>query len=184
MPDSRSYIVYQWVKTIFIGFLIYLFITSFLFSSYVVDGHSMQPVLRDRDRLIVSKISYRLHEIKRFDVVVFHGVNEQDYVKRVIGLPGDSISFRNDELFINGRRYAEPYLGKHEYPLVGQKYTGDFTIEEVTGRKKVPSNQLFMMGDNRLNSMDSRHFGFVSKNQVVGKVSVRFWPLGEITSRF
>ncbi|MBM7694009.1 signal peptidase I [Peribacillus deserti] len=184
MAESRSNIVFQWVKSFFWGFLLYLFITTFLFSSYVVDGNSMQPSLSDRDRLIVSKISYELHTIKRFDIIVFHGINKQDYVKRVIGLPGDSIRYHNDELFINGRKYAEPYLDKQRHPLVGQKYTGDFTIKEATGRKKVPPNQLFTLGDNRLSSMDSRHFGFVPMKKVVGKVSARFWPVRDITARF
>ncbi|WP_050614265.1 signal peptidase I [Bacillus testis] len=174
----------QWLIAAIWGLLLIACIRAFLFSSYDVDGISMQPSLNDTDKLIVNKISYEFNPIKRFDIIVFTGDSKKNYVKRVIGLPGDRIVYKDDRLLVNGEYYQEPYLKGLPEPLLGQKETGDFSLEDFTGEKKVPEDMLFVMGDNRLNSLDSRHFGFIKKEKVVGKVVARYWPIDELKVGF
>lgn len=183
VTDSKKNDLLEWMKAGVLGIILFFFIHTFLFSSYEVDGTSMESTLSDGDKLIVNKIGYEFGTISRFDVIVFKGNNGDDYVKRVIGLPGDSIQYKNDRLFVNGRYVKEPYLHRQTM-LLGQKETGDFKLKEFTGKDKVPENKLFVMGDNRLNSHDSRHFGFISMNDVVGKVNIRYWPLEKFYIEF
>lgn len=174
----------EWLKAFAIGIIIFAFIRTFFFSNYVVEGESMMPTLQDGNKLIVNKIGYQVSDLKRFDVIVFHHNDEEDFVKRIIGMPGDEIAYRNDELFINGKKVDEPYLDKYRKEISGGKLTGDFTLLEMTGTETVPEGKLFVMGDNRLGSWDSRHFGFISVSQVVGKVNLRYWPLDEMDASF
>ncbi|RBP92276.1 signal peptidase I [Cytobacillus firmus] len=174
----------EWLKAFAIGIIIFAFIRTFFFSNYVVEGESMMPTLQDGNKLIVNKIGYQVSDLERFDVIVFHHNDQEDFVKRIIGMPGDEIEYRNDELFINGKKVDEPYLEKYRKETLGGKLTGDFTLLEMTGTETVPEGKLFVMGDNRLGSWDSRHFGFISAGQVVGKVNLRYWPLDEMDASF
>ncbi|MGN1401459.1 MAG: signal peptidase I [Bacillus sp. (in: firmicutes)] len=171
----------EWLKVIGLGLVLFLFIRTFLFSSYEVDGISMESTLANGDKLVVNRIGYDFGNISRFDIIVFHANNGNDYVKRVIGLPGERLEYKNDQLFIDGQPVDEPFLISKKNVILGQKETGDFTLEEIENNKdgKVPENYLFVMGDNRMNSLDSRHFGFVSIEDVVGKVNIRYWPLDD-----
>lgn len=177
MPERKKNVFFEWIKVAVLAIILFYFIQMFLFSNYEVEGTSMQSTLKDGDKLIVNKIGYEFGDISRFDVIVFHSNYKEDYVKRVIGLPGDRIQYKDDRLYINGKVYQEPYLHSDDQQLLGQKETGDFSLKELTGVEEVPDGSLFVMGDNRLNSYDSRHFGFISIDQVVGKVNVRYWPL-------
>lgn len=150
---------------------------SFLFSSYMVDGKSMEPTLYDGNLLMVNKIVYDLADVDRFDVTVFHADAEADYVKRVIGLPGDEIKYKQDKLYINGEYVPETFLDVLKGKSDHNPYTTDFTLEEVTGEEEVPAGYLFVMGDNRPESLDSRFFGFIADDQLVGKVDMKYWPL-------
>ncbi|MFD2630330.1 signal peptidase I [Oceanobacillus kapialis] len=152
---------------------------SLLFASYVVDGESMQPTLYDGNLLMVNKVIYDLTQAERFDVIVFHANEEEDYVKRVIGLPGDTISYKNDKLYVNGKYVEEPFLEPYVEASDSKPFTSNFTLEETTGEKKVPEGKLFVMGDNRQDSLDSRSFGFISTEQLVGKVDIKYWPLNQ-----
>lgn len=174
----------EWLKAITIGIIVFIVIRTYFFSSYVVEGESMLPTLEEGDKLIVNKMSYRIGKLHHFDVIVFHASAKEDYVKRIIGLPGDQIEFQDDKLFINGKEYVEPYLGYVETQIPGGKITGDFTLKEITGKDKVPEGMLFVLGDNRLGSWDSRHFGFIPIEQVVGKVNLRYWPLTDMDMSF
>ncbi|MDQ0215869.1 signal peptidase I [Oikeobacillus pervagus] len=171
MSNSRNEI-FSWVKSIGIALLIVMIVRHFIFVPQVVKGESMMPTLQDGNKVIVSKIS----EIERFDQIVFHAPDkEANYVKRVIGLPGDQIEMVDDTLYINGKAYKEPYLQEYKKDLLPyQKFTGNF--DAVT----VPNGHLFVMGDNRLKSKDSRHFGAITESAVIGKVTLRFWPLNEV----
>ncbi|GGJ71968.1 signal peptidase I [Anoxybacillus voinovskiensis] len=140
----------------------------------------MMPTLQQGNLLIINK----WENIHRFDIIVFHANAREDYVKRVIGLPGDRIVYKNDVLYVNGKPMEEPYLKPYKRKLIDGKLTGDFTLEEVTGKKTVPKGFVFVLGDNRLNSWDSRHFGFVKMSKIVGKVNVRYWPVHEFATRF
>lgn len=131
----------------------------------------MEPTFESENRVIISKI----HKLNRFDLVVFHAPGSQeDYIKRVIGLPGDTVVMKDDTLFINGKEYEEDYIeANKEHLFNDQKLTEDF---EVT----VPEGQLFVLGDNRRNSTDSRMIGCIDQESVVGKVGFRFYPLNSI----
>jgi len=174
----------EWVKAIGIGLIIFVFIRAFFFSNYVVEGRSMMPTLEDGNKLIVNKIGFQIGDLKRFDVIVFHANEKEDYVKRVIGLPGDTIEYKNDQLIINGKKMDEPYLEKHRNEILTKRLTEDFTLQERTGAKVVPEGKLFVLGDNRLESWDSRQMGFISVDQVVGKVNLRYWPLDHMEISF
>lgn len=174
----------QWLKTILLGVLLATIFRMFFFSTYVVNGESMLPTLQGGNLLVVNKIGYMFGEINRFDVIVFHANEKEDYVKRVIGLPGDTIEYKNDILYINNKPIQEPYLNTSKKQHPGELFTKNFTLEQVTGSKVVPSGYLFVEGDNRLKSWDSRAFGFVPIKSVVGKVNVRYWPVDEFATKF
>nr|WP_081773026.1 signal peptidase I [Bacillus sp. EB01] len=171
---------FEWLKAFAVGMVIFIFIRSFFFSNYVVEGESMMPTLKDGNKLVVNKIGYQIGDLGRFDVIVFHANEREDYVKRIIGLPGDQIEYKDDRLYINGKEYEEPYLDRFRQVYPGQPLTGDFTLTDLTGKKKVPKGKLFVMGDNRLESWDSRHFGFIPAEQVVGKVNLLYWPIKDV----
>jgi len=103
------------------------------------------------------------------------------YIKRVIGLPGDTVEVRDDVLYINGKAMEEPYLeeSKEDNDLFG-KFTADFTLQELTGETYVPEESIFVLGDNRINSNDSRFFGFIPKESIIGEVKFQFYPLDDI----
>ena len=98
--------ILEWLTALVIGILIVIFVRTFLVTNYEVVGQSMMPTLHDKDKVLVNKLS----KIDRMDIVIFHGDEQEDYVKRVIGLPGDMISYENDELFINNKKVEEPFL--------------------------------------------------------------------------
>lgn len=176
MVDTRSEF-WEWIKALFIALLIAFIIRVFFFTPAIVEGASMQPTLQDQNRMIVTKIG----EPKRFDVVVFHATEEKDYIKRVIGLPGDRIEYKDDTLYINGKPYDEPYLDNSKEELIDGPLTNSFTLRETpVGSDVVPEGHLFVMGDNRRNSMDSRHIGAVPIDSVVGTTNLVVWPIKEI----
>ena len=174
----------EWLKAFAIGIIIFAFIRTFFFSNYIVEGESMMPTLQDGNKLVVNKIGFQIGELNRFDVIVFHANQEEDYIKRIIGLPGDTVEYRNDVLYLNGKKYEETYLDKYRKETFGGRLTGDFTLLELTGADTVPEGHIFVLGDNRLGSRDSREFGFVSIDQVVGKVDLRYWPIDQIDVTF
>ncbi|MCA1321380.1 signal peptidase I [Bacillus tianshenii] len=173
--------LWEWVKALAIAVLLAAGIRYFFFAPIVVDGESMMPTLHDKDRMIVNKIGYKIGDPERFDIVVFHATQDKDYIKRVIGLPGDEIEYRDDVLYINGDPYEEPYLDKYKEQLQGDgPLTEDFTLEERTGSKVVPKGHIFVMGDNRRYSRDGRHIGTVSQEEVLGKTNIVYWPLADL----
>ncbi|MFY4776698.1 signal peptidase I [Metabacillus sp. RGM 3146] len=178
MANKKKNEAASWIKSILLALVIVFIVRQFLFVPTVVEGVSMMPTLQDGNRVIVSKIG----KLNRFDEIVFHAPDApKDYVKRIIGLPGDSVEMKNDTLYVNGKAYKEPYLKESRKSLMaGQLLTEDFTLQELTDKKVVPEGSLFVMGDNRPNSHDGRAFGFIKKDSVVGKVEARIWPLNEI----
>lgn len=171
---------WEWLKAVIIALILAFVIRYFLFAPIVVDGESMMPTLQNKDRLIVNKIGYTVGEPDRFDIIVFHATEDKDYIKRVIGLPGDSIYYENDVLYINGEPIKEPYLDEYKETAYSLPLTGDFTLEDATSHTVVPEGHLFVLGDNRQHSRDSRHIGFVPYERVVGSANVIFWPFSEI----
>jgi signal peptidase I len=179
VEGMRRRAFWDWMKAVTIALSIVFIIQYFFFANYEVHGQSMMPTIHDGNRLIVSKIDYDFGQPHRFDLIVFHYSKKEDFIKRVIGLPGDSIVYRNDTLYVNGNSVKEPYLKPFKEKLkatTGGNLTKNFTLKEKTGKSKVPKNCVFVMGDNRRHSYDSRYFGFVPMKKIVGKVDVKYWP--------
>jgi len=167
----------EWLKALLIAIAFAAVIRYFFFAPIVVDGISMMPTLHTQDRMIVNKFSYKIGEPKRFDIVVFHATVDKDYIKRVIGLPGDKVEYIDDTLYINGEKYEEPYLDKYKEQLVDGPLTEPFDLESIIGQPTVPEDHIFVMGDNRRQSKDSRHIGVVPISEVMGKASLVYWPI-------
>ncbi|UAL48564.1 signal peptidase I [Sutcliffiella horikoshii] len=173
------------MKWLVVTFLLVLMIRALFFSNYIVEGHSMNPTLEQGNFLMVNKMVYSFTKPERFDVVVFQQEDEDThYVKRVIGLPGDQIEYKQDMLYVNGEQVTEPFISPERLKIFGGNFTGDFSLEELTGEEAVPKGHVFVIGDNRLNSLDSRHFGFIEIEDIVGKVHVRYWPFDEFNTTF
>ncbi|WP_270300472.1 signal peptidase I [Streptococcus infantarius] len=183
----------------FILFLIALgLVRLFLIQPVSVDGHSMDPTLADGERLIVLRTA----KINRFDIVVAkekEGSKTKEIVKRVIGLPGDTITYKDDVLYVNGKKTSEPYLDKYQkafedddlqdiysYNTLFQQLAENsdaFTTAKDGSTEftvKVPKNQYFLLGDDRIVSKDSREVGSFKKSAIIGEVKFRFWPLSKI----
>lgn len=178
MKSSTKKEIISWIKSIAIAFIIVFICREFIFTPITVFGESMSPTFHDADRVVVSKTS----KIQRFDVIVFDApdIEGKQYIKRVIGLPGDSIKMEDDVLYINGEVFSEEYLIKNKEKTLLHNLTGNFSLEDSTGETEVPNDMLFVMGDNRLDSKDSRMFGFVPYDSVIGEVKLRFYPFQKI----
>lgn len=172
-----------WVKDAlwYVGLIILLVLMRvYVFTPVTVSGESMMPTLVDGERNIAIKLGGE----KRFDIVSLVAPDQPDknYVKRIIGLPGDTVEYKDDVLYINGEALDEPYLDEFKQDLkkngFSEPLTYDFTLEELTGQTTVPENTYFVMGDNRQNSKDSRmsDVGFVPKKNIIGKSKIAFWP--------
>jgi len=160
----------EWGVLIVGALVIALLIKTFLFQAFYIPSASMDPTLKVHDRVLVNKLSYHLHSVHRGDIIVFKAPPEErtaqikDLVKRVIGLPGDTIEARDGHVYINDRLLSEPYLPKG-------------TITDDLPRETVPANSYFMMGDNRTESSDSRVFGTIKRSTIIGRAFVRMWPI-------
>lgn len=173
--------LWEWIKALLIAFAIAAFIRYFLFTPIVVDGDSMMPTLEDGDRMIVNKIGYKIGNPDRFDIVVFHAPEGKDYIKRVIGLPGDHVEYIDDQLYINGEPIDEPYLDQYKAEITEGNLTGDFKLQDINPSLDIiPEGHVFVMGDNRRFSKDSRHIGVVDIDEIIGNTNLIFWPINEI----
>lgn len=151
----------------------------FLFIPVVVVGDSMDPTLTDGER----GIAVTLGKPKRFDIVTFPAPDEEgkNYIKRVIGLPGDTIEYRNDVLYVNGKSYDEPYLDEYKAELNDKNpLTWDFSLNSMLGINKIPEGKLFVLGDNRRISKDSRYIGLIDERDIQGDLKFAYWPLNRI----
>ena len=167
-------VVLEWTILIVSALAIALLIKAFLFQAFYIPSDSMVPTLKTNDRVIVNKLSYKLHSVHRGDIVVFKAPpnvdpSVQDLVKRVIGLPGETIEGRADgHIYIDGKVLKEPYLPKGQLPGPGFPAI------------KVPKDEYWVMGDNRPASKDSRYFKFIRKKDIVGRAFIRIWPLNRL----
>ena len=168
----------DWIKALLIALILGLIVRTFFFAPIVVDGPSMLPTLQDRDQMIVNKINYRFNDPKRFDIVVFHASEKKDFIKRVIGLPREHVKVTDNVLYINGEKVDEPFLGDVKTgDSIFQPIGNDFELEELPGNYDViPEGYYLVLGDNRNNSTDSRTIGLISKDQIVGKTNLIYWP--------
>jgi len=166
----------EWLIAIVIATVLYFVVKTFFFISYSVSGDSMYPTFTDGDKVIVNKMSTLHHG----DVIVFHTGSTQDYVKRIIGKSGDKVEYRDDVLYVNGERTDEPYLQENRIAKTNILLTENFKVSDLSGaggKSVIPEGKLLVLGDNRETSNDSRRFGLIKEQQVVGEVQVRYWPL-------
>ena len=168
-PGARAF--FDWVVVVGIALLVAIIVRTFLLAHFVVEGSSMRNTLHAGDRVFVNKLSYRLHEPNRGDVVVLHeiqGANERDLIKRVIALPGEVVEMDDCVVTIDGQRLIEPYLD----PSVVTPGNCGSNFPALT----VPEDHVFVMGDNRPGSQDSRALGSIPYEDLVGRAFVVFWP--------
>jgi signal peptidase I len=165
----------EWVAILVGALILALVVKTFLFQAFYIPSGSMEPTLFKDDRVIVNKLSYRWGDISRGDVIVFGrpeaatGDPEMhEFIKRVIGLPGDDLEARDGELYVNGFRLDEPYLPEGAT-------TDNLPLTTV------PEGHLWVMGDNRNFSSDSRAFGPIREDSVVGRAFIRVWPISDIS---
>ena len=154
--------------------VVILFLMIYIVSVTQVVGNSMYSTLKDGDVLILNKFKYRFFDIKRGDIISLENDDTKYLIKRVIGLPGDSISIKDNTLYINGEVYIENYLEE------GLVYD-DFELSSL-GYQVIPDDMYFVLGDNRADSVDSREIGLVSKDDIIGKISFRIWPLNKLAA--
>lgn len=172
-----------WLKTIVVSAVFVIAIRVFIFTPVVVDGASMMPTYESGDRVIVNIIGKQISDFERFDVIVFEAKEDINYIKRIIGLPGDHIAYKDDVLYINGNAMDEPYLNTNKEKLLDSgTLTQDLTLESLTGLTVIPDGYLFVLGDNRRNSNDSRKpsVGLIPMEKVLGKTNIRIYPLENI----
>ncbi|MCC7615343.1 MAG: signal peptidase I [Liquorilactobacillus nagelii] len=161
-----------WIAIVFWALLVAVIIKSFLLVPIQVNGISMEPTLHSKEEMLITLPG----KIKRFDIVIIKTPDHVTYVKRVIGLPGDTLKYKNDHLYINRQRISEPFISR-EIADKNENYTSDFTLKELTGLNKIPRNQYFVLGDNRRISKDSRTIGTIEGSWIVGKAILIYWPL-------
>ena len=166
----------SWLKAIVLAVVIAFIVRSFIFTAYTVDGQSMEPTLFNKEKMIVNKMDF-INSFDYGDIVIIEGLQEDIfYVKRLIGLPGDTIEMRTDMLYVNGQEVNEDYVfeRKEIAHTKGSLFTGNF------GPITVPDDQYFVMGDNRLNSTDSRNgLGLIDEDRIVGTSEIIFYPIDE-----
>jgi signal peptidase I len=168
-PGARAF--FDWVVVVTVALLVAFLVRTFVLAHFVVEGSSMYSTLETGDRVFVNKLSYRLHDPNRGDVVVLHevsGASERDLIKRVIALPGEEVEMSNCQVKIDGRTLVEPYLD----PAVVTLNNCGQNFEPLI----VPDDHVFVMGDNRGGSQDSRAIGPISEDDLVGRAFVVFWP--------
>jgi len=164
----------EWIGIIAAALLAALLIKTFLLQAFYIPSESMVPTLKISDRVLVNKLSYRMHDVHRGDIVVFKRPPSEasdptikDLIKRVIALPGERVEGREGHVFINGKELQEPYLPAGITTL-------DFPAQVI------PAKSYWVMGDNRPRSKDSRYFGPIGSNLLVGRAFIRIWPVPHI----
>jgi signal peptidase I len=161
--------VWELLHDLSVAVLFCFFLITFVAQAFRVQGTSMLPLLQDSERIIVNKFVYRFHPIERGDVVVFWYPRDPSvsFIKRVIGLPGDTVELRNGSLYVNGRLTIENYLKPQ------------FRDDESRPPVQVSKGHYYVLGDHRNSSNDSRNWGEVPEKYIYGKAFLRFWPLGK-----
>jgi len=170
----------QWLVVVAVAIAVAVVLRLFVVQTFYIPSVSMSPTLKVGDRIIVDKLAYHLHGVGRGDIIVFKApsavaaacrTTDTILVKRVIALPGETISDRNGTVYIDGKPLAQPWLSKND----PTSFTGAFSPVHVA------ANNYFVMGDNRVDSCDSRFWGTVSRSLIIGKADARIWPITRIT---
>lgn len=167
-PDNDNMTPLEMVKVVVTALVLAILIKTFVVGNFWIPSESMVPTIQVNDKIIVTNFSYWFDGPQRGDVVVFkYPLNtKKDYVKRCIGLPGETIEFKDSKLYVNGEMVPEPYLPE------------GLTFQDF-GPILVPDGEYFMCGDNRNHSADSRMWGFVPKKLLIGKAQFIYWPFSD-----
>jgi signal peptidase I len=184
-PPSSRWIV-ELVGVVVVAILVAVLLRTFVVATYSIPSGSMEPTLKVGDRIVVNKLSYHLHGVDRGNIVVFTtppdencaGPPVSDLVKRVIGLPGEIISLHDGSVFIDGHLLPEPFLPPD---VRDDTYPGPSNnAYSLHHPYRIPPGDVFVMGDNRPQSCDSRYWGPIRESTIVGKVDMRIWPLSRV----
>ena len=169
----------EWVVVVAVAIIAALLIRLFLFQQYYIDGPSMQTTLMPEDRVLVNKLSYRVHDVNRGDVIVFDRITSEtqhdDLIKRVIALPGETVEVRSCVVYIGGIQLDEPYLNPEQSSQADP--TARCGTHTDMSAVTVPDGDVFVMGDNRVQSFDSRDFGPIEIAKIRGRAFVVIWPV-------
>ncbi len=162
---------FDFLETTVVALSIFVVAYLFLIQPHEIKGNSMEPNLHNNEYILTDKISYRFSEPKRGDIIIFKAPNnpEVDYIKRIIGLPGERVKIQNGQVYINGKILNEPYIKDLTNLSSGYMKEG----EEIV----VPEDEYLAFGDNRPHSSDSREFGPIPSKLIIGKAILRYWPL-------
>lgn len=173
--------VRDWVVVLVVALLVALGIRTFVLQQFYISGPSMETTLFQPNRVLVNKLSYRFGDIDRGDVVVFdrvtsngRDVQHDDLIKRVIGLPGESVSIKGCVVYVDDKQLDEPYLPDRD---TQQSDLVSRCRQPEMAAVSIPAGQVFVLGDNRPQSMDSRVFGPVDKKSIIGRAFVVIWPI-------
>lgn len=181
--DPKGRWLLETLGVVVVAVVIAVLLRTYVVGTYSIPSGSMEPTLMVNDRILVDKLSYDLHGIGRADIVVFStppdehcgGAPVSDLVKRVIGLPGETISLSGGRVYINGKLLAEPWLTETaQHSTTPGPGSQPYSLRNPY---KVPPHDVFVMGDNRTYSCDSRYWGPIHESTIVGKVDVRIWPI-------
>ena len=160
-PPPRANLLREIIETVLLTAIIFLLVNTAT-GRFRIEGQSMEPNLHDSEYVLIDKISYLLHPPERGDVIVLLRPGERDYIKRIIGLPGDTVEIRGGQVLVNGVVLEEPYISQ--------------PIRADLPARQVEPDRYFVMGDNRNNSSDSRSFGTVAAKDIVGRAWLVYWP--------
>ncbi|MBY9081859.1 signal peptidase I [Paenibacillus sp. HN-1] len=182
-PKKKKNEALEWVKAIAIALVLVILIRWLLFKPFIVDGPSMQPNFHTGERVIVNEILYDMRSPKRGEVIVFHVPSEgRDFIKRVIGVAGDTVKVQGDVVTVNGKTVDETYIqGAIDDAHKNNRLYNDKDFPNVEFKDgTVPEGHVFVMGDNRSDSTDSRMIGYVPLGDIVGRADVIFWPVSDM----
>lgn len=173
----------EWLKALLIALILVVLIRWLLFQPFIVQGPSMQPNFVTGQKLIVNEILYDIRKPERGEVIVFHVPSEgRDFIKRVIAVAGDTVQVEGDKVIVNGKPVSETYIQE----AIDEAHAEDRLYNSLNFPNsdfpdgKVPEGHVFVMGDNRSNSTDSRMIGYVPLEDIIGRADLIFWPLKDI----
>ncbi len=171
---NKKKVIVENLKSLFIAFLLAMFIRTFFVQAFKIPSSSMTPTLEVGDRLLANKLVYKFREPERGEIIIFkYPLNpRKDFVKRLIALPGEEVKIIEGKIFINGK--------PTENPLINARYYSNSGLYGTEFSAVVPEDSYYVLGDNSRNSKDSRYWGFVPKSHLIGKPLFAYWPLNRI----
>lgn len=150
--------------------IVVVLIRSFIVTPVIVSGDSMVPTLKNKQLLLLNKINYQFNDIQRFDVVVIK-MDKKEIIKRIIGLPGETLAYYENKLYVDGHEIVNDYNFE----------TANFTLKDICNCSKIPADKYLVLGDNRKVSADSRIIGFIDRKDIEGNVNISLWPIKKVS---